>query len=100
MLIKQWEALHLPYWSASQLHLAVFDADVIVLHGVALIFHAVAVAQAETLLFQRAGNPQLTLMFSDDPAGEHAGLEERVDIADGKDLFVVARAENGNLLMT
>jgi hypothetical protein len=38
-------------------------------------------------------------MLGNQAAGEHAGLEERVDIADGKNLFIVARAENRDLLV-
>jgi hypothetical protein len=34
----------------------------------AFIFHAQAVAQAEALLFQRAGNPQFALMLGNQAA--------------------------------
>lgn len=68
-------------------------------HGMTLVFHAQSVAQAETLFFQRAGDPQLTLVLGNQPAGEDAGLKERVDIADGEHLIAMVRAKNRDLLV-
>ena len=63
------------------------------------IFHTQAVAQTKALLFQRAGNPQLALMFGDQATGQNAGLKEWVDITNRKYLVAVIRAENRHLFI-
>ena len=38
-------------------------------------------------------------MLSDNPAGQHAGIEERIDIADGEHSVVMVRTEDSYLLL-
>ena len=80
------------------------DPDLLVAYfnGIALhrhggVLEAVAVAQTEVLLLERAGDPELTLVFTYDAARQHVGGEEGISVVDGEYLGRRARAEQGDL---
>ena len=61
---------------------------------------AQAVAQAEALFFQRAGNPQGAVMLGDNSARQYAGVKERINVADGEHPVVMIGTEDRHLLLT
>ncbi|MOA45852.1 hypothetical protein D3C78_1682940 [compost metagenome] len=49
------------------------------------------------LLLERAGDPELTLVFTYDAPRQHVGGEEGIPVVDGEHLGGRARAEQGYL---
>lgn len=57
---------------------------------VAGIFHT-GRRSGGSAVFQRAGNPQGAVMLGDNSARQHAGVKERINVADGEHPVVMMR---------